>query len=60
MSGGVHSKVAPSMLRCSVCGRPQWIWRRQARRRGRGHVKHLWCPTCEERTAHIEELEDEA
>lgn len=54
MGGGAHSPHVPTVLRCSRCGAETRIWRKQGRRRERGHVKHLWCFSCQETTAHVE------
>jgi len=41
-------------LECSECGNRAFIWRRRGKLKEKGHVKHLWCMRCQERTAHVE------
>lgn len=47
-------KMEQVTLRCAVCGRESFIWRRKSRLKEKGHVKHLWCPSCKERVPHVE------
>lgn len=39
---------------CEVCGHQMPIQRRRSKLRSTGHVKHMYCPSCTEITAHIE------
>lgn len=57
MSGG--RKLEQVTLECMECGVMQTIWRKASRLKERGHVKHLWCPGCRDRTAHVEVREHE-
>ena len=41
-------------LECAMCGFVSTIQRRDSKNRAKGHIKHLWCPKCKERTAHVE------
>lgn len=50
----VARRVA-SDLRCQACGSRYVVYRKKGRLRPRGHIKHLWCIVCKERTPHIEE-----
>ena len=54
MSGGAHTQMEQVRLRCAVCDSEQFIWRRRAKLRESGHVKHLWCCECRDRTPHVE------
>ena len=56
MSGG--RKLEQVALECRECGNRQTIWRKKSRLKEPGHVKHLWCICCEDRTAHVEIRED--
>lgn len=58
MSGGAHGPMEQVSLRCQVCGSVDVIWRRKCRLKEKGHVKHLWCFECQERTAHVEIKEE--
>jgi hypothetical protein len=48
-------KLEPRKMMCTICGTHQEIMRRKARIKEVGHIKHLWCIKCENRTAHKEE-----
>lgn len=50
-------KMYISNLVCEDCGNVFPIPRKQSERRGKGHVKHLWCYKCTGVTAHIEQAE---
>jgi len=52
MSGG--RKLEQVTLECMECGNMQVIWRKASRLKEPGHVKHLWCVDCKDRTAHVE------
>lgn len=39
---------------CETCGHRMPIQRRRSKLRSTGHVKHMYCPTCEKITAHTE------
>jgi len=54
MSGGNHGKKKQAELVCPKCGNVSYIWRRGNRLKKEGHVKHMWCPVCEEVTGHVE------
>lgn len=41
-------------LQCKKCGNEQTIQRLKSRNREAGHVKHLYCFKCKERTPHTE------
>jgi hypothetical protein len=47
-------KLVEVVLTCSVCGTPFPIRRLRERMRESGHIKHLWCCICKDRTAHKE------
>lgn len=47
-------KLSEVRLVCSECGNDTTIWRRRSKLKEKGHVKHLWCARCLERTAHVE------
>ncbi|MBQ4263130.1 MAG: hypothetical protein IJB83_02660 [Bacilli bacterium] len=56
------SKTEPTkicMLKCLKCANVQTIRRRKSRLKKDGHIKHLWCWKCKERTKHLEEKEKE-
>jgi hypothetical protein len=53
MSRGIHNLIKKD-LECTKCGEVQSIQRLKNRNRGKGHIKHLWCIKCKEKTAHIE------
>ena len=46
--------LAQVELRCECCGDSAFIWRKKSKLKEKGHVKHLWCPKCLDRTAHVE------
>ncbi len=48
-------KLVQTSLVCEECGYREYIWRKAGRQRPCGHIKHMWCYRCKERTAHIEE-----
>lgn len=52
MSGG--RKLEMVTLECLDCGNVQAIWRKRSRLKELGHVKHLWCVDCRDRTKHRE------
>ena len=54
MSGGNRSAKAEAQLECPKCGNVAHIWRRAAKLKPKGHVKHMWCPVCREVTGHVE------
>lgn len=54
MSGGTHGEMEQVKLRCAVCDELAFIWRRKCKLKEKGHVKHLWCANCRERTPHVE------
>ena len=54
MSGGQHAQMEQVRLRCCECGGECFIWRRRARLKERGHVKHMWCAGCQAVRAHVE------
>lgn len=39
---------------CQECGQHNVFTRKASKRKKRGHVKHMWCISCEEVTAHTE------
>lgn len=41
-------------LECVKCGLIQPIWRKDSKNKLSGHLKHIWCPSCEKKTVHIE------
>lgn len=49
------SKMYISNLVCECCSNVFPVPRKQSERRGRGHVKHIWCYKCMEVTAHVEQ-----
>jgi ribosomal protein L33 len=53
-----NPKTIQKVLRCTVCGMVMSIWRKQSKNKASGHVKHMYCPKCNETTEHIE-LEDD-
>ena len=52
MRGGYN--LAEVTLECRRCGHRAVIWRKRSRLKEPGHVKHLWCAKCEDRTPHVE------
>ena len=48
-------KTVSSDLRCKCCDNLFPIPRRKGNRRASGHIKHLWCIRCKERTEHVEQ-----
>lgn len=54
MGCGSRTVTQQTMLVCQKCGNEAYIWRRACKRRAKGHVKHLYCPVCQETTAHVE------
>lgn len=54
MTGGSHGEKTMAHLRCSVCGTEATIMRNKGKLKKSGHVKHMWCFACQDRTAHIE------
>ena len=51
-------KTVRTQLVCLECGNIVTIQRRFGREKSVGHIKHLYCYHCEERTAHFE-IKDE-
>lgn len=47
-------KTESSKLVCEVCGTEMMIPRKRGQRRERGHIKHMYCYHCKEKTAFIE------
>ena len=43
-----------SQFVCQECGKQFPIPRAKARRRGKGHIKDLWCPFCQKQVKTIE------
>jgi len=41
-------------LKCKYCAFEQEISRRRSKRKKTGHIKHLYCCQCRDRTAHVE------
>lgn len=58
VSGEVRT-VGASLV-CTQCGTPSIIRRLAARRKKAGHVKHMWCPMCEDVVRHEEERVEDA
>ena len=50
----MSGKMTEVALKCQQCGNVTTIWRRKSRLKEPGHVKHLWCVVCQDRTAHVE------
>lgn len=46
--------MVTSWLKCSICGEWIPIHRKVGQARPKGHVKHLWCIKCRDRTPHVE------
>lgn len=46
-----------SSLMCSVCSFEMKIPRKRGNMRKKGHIKHMWCPTCQETRAFEENYE---
>ena len=51
---GMVVKTVTSNLKCKHCDNVFPIPRRKGSRRGSGHIKHLWCINCKDRTEHVE------
>jgi len=47
--------IISSKLECKCCSSIFPIPRRKSGKREKGHIKHLWCIKCKERTEHIEQ-----
>ena len=47
-------KIIETFLECEICGNKTSIQRRMANQKKKGHIKHLYCYKCKERTPHIE------
>lgn len=41
-------------LKCEKCGNKQIIPRKANKNKSLGHIKHIWCYICEEKTSHKE------
>lgn len=52
--GTMKRKTTISELTCPECGTVMFVPRRLSKKRERGHVKTMWCPTCKKKTDHIE------
>ena len=50
-------KTRAVTLVCPVCGSESFIQRRMCHLKENGHVKHLWCFSCQEVTPHVERRE---
>lgn len=44
----------PAEAICRVCGQRNVFTRKASKRKKRGHIKHMWCISCEEVTDHVE------
>lgn len=58
MARGSKTVTAETHLECKECGNTMTIHRKRSRMREKNHIKHMYCPTCREETAHIESKED--
>ncbi len=50
----LQGKLIATTLRCRVCGNRAVIQRRKGHVRPAGHIKHLWCTWCRDRTPHTD------
>ncbi|KRG14006.1 hypothetical protein ACA30_13110 [Virgibacillus soli] len=48
-------RTTKTYLVCSCCQNVYIMFRLTGNQRKDGHVKHLWCYSCKETTAHIED-----
>lgn len=51
-------KIYNTRLTCAICEQSTEIQRSQSKRKSKGHIKHLWCISCKDTTAHIEKGDD--
>lgn len=49
-----HRPIVIVNLYCNKCGVKHPIWRIDGRRKSPGHIKHIYCHICKERTAHTD------
>lgn len=52
-----RQEVVQTMLECEDCGFQMPIFRKQARQKKKGHIKHMYCPNCRKTKAFIEQKE---
>ncbi len=48
------SHVNPTETQCTVCGNRYPFWRKTRKKKAMGHVKDVWCITCQAVTPHVE------
>ncbi|WP_127488448.1 hypothetical protein [Paenibacillus ehimensis] len=49
--------LAATFLICPVCRHVSTIQRRRSKLKKSGHIKTLWCPSCQAVTQHVEAKE---
>ena len=49
-----RKNTTPARLECPECGYVAEIRRKSSKLKKAGHVKHMWCPVCEEVRGFVE------
>lgn len=47
--------VTERVFKCECCGNKQIAYKKTSHGTTTGHVKHMWCFKCKDRTAHIQQ-----
>lgn len=58
MARGSRTITQKTHLECEECNHVMTIHRRRNRLREYNHVKHMYCPMCEDTTGHIEKKDE--
>jgi hypothetical protein len=47
--------VSERVFKCEKCGNKMIAYKKTSHGTSQGHIKHMWCYKCMERTAHIQQ-----